>query len=602
MELGKSKIVIKSSGSGKYKTTWIYIPSKLANDTSFPFRDDEEILIEVLKDSMHITKNNKRSRTIREFGANSITLPKLIEKKAKENGDRTFLYFKEEKISFFDINARANQFANGILNLTRELHLKKPKISVLMNNSPVYLFLWFGILKSGCVAVNVNTTLREEHLSHILDDSDTELLVTDYKYIKVIEKLSNYLKKIKRVYIFNAPNTFQFDGIFYDFRSLIDTNEENPKVNIHDDDPIQINYTEGITGNPKGVLYRNLALSAINIGLELKKIGIKKDTKIYCPMPLFHGATQFYVIIPALFYDASVILTENFSVQRFWEEIRTYKPEVFVYFGGYLHALVYNSPNKLDRNHSIDFAYGFGAGVELWKSFENRFGINLFEFWSHMEGVGITMNTVGSKGGKSGSVGKPLDYVDLKIVDIFGNSLPAGLNNTGEIIVKSNLNYSLEYYKQPESTDVRINDDGWVCTGDFGYLDEEGFLYFMGKGNEIINKAGEKIYLKVIERTTNSHPSVFLSTCIPILNKSDSREEVILYAVKTENSSLTPEKLSRFLYHNLAFYHVPRYIAFKENLPVGPSTEYLKNEMRIEWETLKRKKNVWDNNIQDYIE
>jgi len=599
MELGKSKIVIKSSGNGKYKTTWIYIPSKIANDTSFPFGDDEEILIEVHGDSMVITKNNKRSRTIREFGINNVTLPKLLEKKAEENGERTFLYFNDEKISFFEINAKANQFANGIINITDELHLKKPKISILMNNSPFYLFLWFGILKSGCVAVNINTSLREEHLFHILNDSDTELIVTDYKYYKVIEKLANNLTKIKRIYIFNAPKNFQYNKLVHDFQSLVDLNEQNPKIKIYNEDPIQINYTEGITGNPKGVLYRNLALSAVNIGLELKNIGLKKDTTIYCPMPLSHGATQFYVIIPSLFYNASVILAENFSVQRFWEEVRIHRPEGFAYFGGYLHALIHNSPNKLDRNHSINWAYGFGAGVEQWRSFENRFGINLFEFWSQMEGVGITMNTIGSKGGKIGSVGKPLDFVDLKIVDTFGNPLSTG--NTGEIVVRSNMNYALEYYKQPEKTDVRISDDGWFFTGDFGYTDEEGFLYFMGKANEIISKAGEKIYLKDIERTTNSHPSVFLSTCIPILNETGSRGELILYAVKMENSTLTPEKLSRFLYHNLAFYHVPRYIAFKDTLPTGPSTEYLKNEMRIEWEKKTFKFNVWDNQIQDYI-
>jgi acyl-CoA synthetase (AMP-forming)/AMP-acid ligase II len=124
----------------------------------------------------------------------------------------------------------------------------------------------------------------------------------------------------------------------------------------------------------------------------------------------------------------------------------------------------------------------------------------------------------------------------------------------------------------------------------------------MGKANDIITKAGEKIYLKEIQRMTNSHPSVFLSTCIPILNETGSRGELILYAVKLANSALTPESLSRFLYHNLAFYHVPRYIAFKDTLPIGPSTEYRKSEMRIEWEQQKSKNNVWDNQIQDYIE
>ena len=108
MELGKSKIVNKRSGNGKYKTTWIYIPSKLANDSSFPFKVDEDVIIEVQKDSILITKDNSHSREMRKFGITTITLPKLLEKKAEENGDQTFLYFNKDKYSFYDINARAN--------------------------------------------------------------------------------------------------------------------------------------------------------------------------------------------------------------------------------------------------------------------------------------------------------------------------------------------------------------------------------------------------------------------------------------------------------------------------------------------------------------
>ncbi|MHA1459091.1 MAG: hypothetical protein ACTSQR_05435, partial [Promethearchaeota archaeon] len=171
-----------------------------------------------------------------------------------------------------------------------------------------------------------------------------------------------------------------------------------------------------------------------------------------------------------------------------------------------------------------------------------------------------------------------------------------------EIVVKSKFNRIFEYYKQPEIMDVRISDDGWIFTGDYGYVDDDNFLFFMGKKNEILLKAGEKVYLREIERMVNSHPSIYLSTCIPILNDSKSKIEVILYAVKVKNSSLTPEKLSDFLYHNLAYYHVPRYFGFLENLPIGPSTEYFKNEIRNEWENGIGKRRIWDNQIQDYLD
>ena len=219
-----------------------------------------------------------------------------------------------------------------------------------------------------------------------------------------------------------------------------------------------------------------------------------------------------------------------------------------------------------------------------------------------MEGVGITINTLGSSGGKMGSVGKPLNTLELKIVDSTGKKLLSGPDNIGEIIVKSKTNNTFEYYKQPKVSDVRIDEQGWVYTGDFGYVDNENYLFFMGKKNDIINRAGEMIYLKEIERLTNSHPSVYTSACFPLLNDSKSKTNMLLKVVKVKNSSITPKKLSDYLYHNLAYYHVPRFIGFLEHLPISPTTEYLRNEIKNEWEEIGGNKKIWDNQLQHYIE
>ena len=601
MEFGKSKIVIKPSGKGKYKTTWIYIPTKVAKDSSFPFENDEDVLIEIKNDSILITKDNIHSRTIKESGIANITLPKLLRKKAVENSDQVILYYRNEKLTYKDINEKSNQMAWGILDLVNKLNVKSPKISLMMSNCPDFLYSWFGTVKSGCVFVPINTALKGKNLEHVLNDSDTTILIIDYHFLKLINEVRSTLSKIKRIIVHNAPKNFEFNDEYLDFELLRSSNPENPEISIFEEDPIQIMYTEGITGKPKGVLYRKMVVTAVRVGYHLKKIGLSYDTKIYCPMPLFQGAAQFYVIIPSLFYNIPVVLAEKFDVNKFWDDIRTHSPTLFAYFGGYLLFLLYSNPSKFDRNHSLKWAYGFGASIELWKAFENRFGIKLYECYSHMEGVGITINTIGSYGGKMGSVGKPLDALDLRIVDSIGSELPAGPDNIGEIVVKSKNNNTFEYYKLPEVNDVRIDDDGWVSTGDFGYLDDDNFLYFMGKKNEIIYRAGETIYLREIERMANSHPSVYISACVPLVNDSKPKTEVILYVVKLKDSSLTPKKLSDFLYRNLAYYHVPRYIGFLENLPLSPSTEYLKNEIKNEWEKMVGKRKIWDNQLQDYI-
>ena len=601
MEFGKSKIVEKPSGKGKYKTTWIYVPTKVANDSSFPFKNDEEVLLEIKNDSIIIRRDNVHSRMIKEYGSGNETLPKLLRKKATENSNQVILYYENEKYTFKDINEKSNQIAWGILDLVHKLNVKNPNISLMMGNCPDFLYSWFGIVKSGCVFVPINTALKGKYLEHILDDSDTTILIIDHIFLKQFDELRLKLPKIKKIYIHNAPKDFEFNEDYLDFQLLKSSNVDNPKVSIFEEDPIHIMYTEGTTGKPKGVLYRNVLVTSINIGYQLKSIGLSYDTKIYCPMPLFQGAAQFYVIIPSLFYNIPVVLAQNFNVKNFWDDVRTHSHTVFTYYGGYLLYLLYNNPSKFDRKHPLKWAYGFAAGDELWKSFENRFGIKLYECYSHMEGVGITINTLGSYGGKMGSVGKPLDSLDLKIVDPNGNELSPGPDKIGEITVKSRTNVTFEYYKLPEISDVRISDDGWVYTGDFGYIDDDNFLYFKGKKNEIIYRAGEIIYLREIERMANSHPSVYISACIPFVNDLKPKTEVILYVVKLKGSTLTPKKLSDFLFHNLAFYHVPRYIGFLDNLPMSPTTEYLKSEIMNEWENIGSKRKIWDNQIQDYI-
>ena len=601
MEFGKSKIVIKPSGKGKYKTTWIYVPSKVAKDSSFPFKNNEEVLIEIKNGSILITKDNVSSRMIKEYGIDNLTLPKLLRKKAVENSNQVILYYGNEKLTFEDINQESNKIAWGIIDLVDRLNVKNPKISLMMSNCPDFLYSWFGTVKSGCVFVPINTALKGKDLEHVLNDSDTTILIMDYKFFEQFSEVRPTLTKIKRILVHDAPKNFEFNDEYLEFQLLRTSNLENPNVSIFEEDPIQIMYTEGITGKPKGVLYRNMVVTAINIGHQLKNIGLTPDTKVYCPMPLFQGAAQFYVIIPSLFYNIPVVLAENFDVNKFWDDVRTHSPSGFAYFGGYLLFLLYNNPSEFDRKHSLKWAYGFAASNELWKSFENRFGIKLYECYSHMEGVGITINTIGSSGGKMGSVGKPLDSLDLLIVDSNGNELPPGPDNIGEIAVKSKTNTIFEYYKLPEINDVRISDQGWVYTGDFGYIDDDSFLYFKGKKSEIISRAGEIIYLREIERMANSHPSIYISACVPVLNDSKPKTEVILYSVKVKNSSLTPKKLSAFLFHNLAYYHVPRYIGFLDNLPLSPSTEYLKNEIKNEWEKNTGNRKIWDNQLQDYI-
>jgi len=462
MKEAKSKITTKKSGNRGYKSAWIYIPSKIYKSDDFPFQDNEEVIIEIEAGSITISKNDERSRILRNFGTENATLPRLLEIKAKTNKDQPFLYFKDECYSYQDINNNSNKLAHGILELANKLDLKAPKISLLMETCPEFIFTWFGIAKAGCVFIPIDTLLRAKLLEHILKDSDTEVLIIDYKLLKKYLKISKNLPKIKKVLIHNAPDNFNFENYYTNFMSIITSNTQNPKINMHNEDPIEILYSEGVTGKPKGVVFRNVLRAGIALGYELRGIGFDVASKIYCPMSLSSSTAHFFVVLPSIFYDKSLIITEDFNASTFWKEIHKFQPDCFCYFGSHLTNLLYQTPKVNDRVHSIKFAFGFGAGIDLWQTFEERFRIPLYECWSHTEGIGVTINKLGSEGGKIGSIGTPVDFIDLKIIDSMGKELPPGPSNVGEIAVRRHSGAIFEYYRQPKKTDVIIGKDNWV--------------------------------------------------------------------------------------------------------------------------------------------
>ncbi len=600
MLVAKGKLTTKKSGNGGYKSVWIYIPSKICKDESFPFQDNEDVLIEIEDDTLVISKSDERSTIIRNYGLDNATLPKLLEIKASEKKDLPFLYFKDKVYSYQEINEFANQIAHGIRKVIEDMQLQKPKISVIMKNSPEFIFTWAAIIKADCIAVPIHPPLKPDFIEEIINNSDTEIVVLDYEFLSKFEKFEKQLTKVKIVYLRNTPEEFKFTSFYQDFQKLKTPNKENLKIDIINQDPVELSYSEGRNGKPKGIIFRNIVLPGIVLGLELKNLGIKQGDTLYCPFPLSQIAAHFYGIIPALFYDLKLIIAEEFKPSGFWEDVKRYKPTTFCYFGGYLTELLHYAPNINDRSHSLKMGFGFAAGLGNWDSFEKRFGIPLYECWSHFEAVGVTINRIGSRGGKIGSIGVPLDFTELKIVDSERNDVFP--NIIGEIAVRRKSQSLFEYYKHPDKEDVEIGDDGWVYTGTYGYVDFDGYLYYKGTKDECLHLGGETIFFHDIINIVNSYPHIIESTIIPIENGTTSNTELKLIAVKAKNKEITYEELSDFMYHNLAYFHVPRYIEFVDELPKGAIAEILKNQLIDEWDKGTSQRYTWDLKLNKFVD
>jgi crotonobetaine/carnitine-CoA ligase len=586
MKIGKGKISKKKSGNRGYSSIWLYIPSKIAKDGDFPFRDKEEVMIELKGEHMEIRKVYNLSDLTKPYGIKEPTIPKLVESKAEKNKEKPFIYFRDEIYSYYDTNLISNRIANGLIKQIKKLKLKSPNIALLFPNCPDALFCWFAIAKTGGVFVPINYQLEGELLEFVLNNSRSKILILDYEYFNSINEIYENLPQIKKIFIRNAPNDFIYTGKFVNFSELISGNSQNPETPITSFHPLEIMYTSGTTGKPKGILYRNYnTLSGISVGKLFEgSVFNEHITKFYCPLPLFQGLERYFLIIPIMFYDKSIIITENFEIKIFWNDVEKYKPEVFCYYGAHLISLINQPPSILDRNHSIQFAFGAGALKEIWETFERRFGVSIIETWALAEGIGITINNMGSKGGKLGSVGKPVRGIEIKIVNAEGEELPPGRDNIGEICARTRLPFELEYYNLRKETNTRKKDGRWVYTGDFGYKDQQGFLYYLGRKSDMIKRNNETFFAIDIELVANSHPLIVESAVFEVKNDS-AEKELKICAVIQKGVSITHEELYKFLEKNLAYFMVPRYIEFREELPKNANELIQKFILIDEWDS-----------------
>ena len=597
------KISTKTSKNG-YNSYWLYIPSKLINNKEFPFpfHDKERVDIEVTEDGkILVSKHNTLRDLINEYGLENASLSKVLESKAIENKKRPFLYFKEDVYSFEDANTNSNRIAHGIIKLLETIGLRKAnqkltrtvKVCAMLPNCPDFIFTWFGTSKARCTFIPIDINLKGDLLAEILNDAEADLLIIDYKFFTNFKQSYKNQSKFKKIVLRNAPKNFKYDSNIVPYEDIESKNEKNPGIEVKGRHEMEILYTSGTTGKPKGLLFRNYyVLTGSNMGKEMERVGLKDKSIIYCPLPLFHGLAHLLVVFPALFYNASVVLAEKFDAKTFWEDIKKYNVNGIIYFGNILQDLINQPPTKSDRQHSIEWAFGFGMSKDNWESFENRFDIPIYEGWTLTEAVGITVNKAGSKGGKIGSVGKPVSGYDIKIVDESGNKLPPGINNIGEIVARSTIPIPLEYYKiEGVKTTAQ---DSWFNTGDYGYRDQDGFYYYMGRKSDLIHSQGERFFASEIENFVNSHPYVLECAAFGIENGKRSDEDIKLCVVLKKPGSISVEELYDYINMNLANFMVPRFIQLREELPKTSTNFIQKFLLKKEWQDKLSQDNTWD--------
>lgn len=529
---------------------------------------------------------------MRDYPLEMRTTGRFLAEKAASNQVKPLLRCEGQDWSYEEVHKLTNRYANGFAHLGIR---KGTHVAVMLPNCVEYFGVVWGLGKLGAVSVPLNTAAKGELLKYFIEQSNSEWIVVDEEWEDRLAEILPSLKKVKGCLRLGRSNTpasvlAQGGSDLIELKTL--ENEKDDDVDqslVTYQDPHLIMYTSGTTGPSKGVYLPHSQGHAVGRILA-KEFGYRDDDVIYTCLPLFHGNAWNYSCYPALWADATIAVSPRFSGSRFWDEIRKTGATQFNALGVMISILLKQPPSPDDKSHSVRQCMALPLSRETYRVFKDRYGVDITSLYALTETFPSTLFRPGDPEEKGASAGKVSEYADLQILDENDIPLPAG--QTGEICVRPREPWimMLGYYNMPEATAGAMR-NMWIHSGDRGYLDDDGYLYFVDRTKETIRRRGENISAYEVEMLAARHPDVLEIAAVPV--SSDlSEDDVMIYVVLREGSTLSHAELINFCAENMAYFMVPRYVHFVSEIPKTPSEKIEKYKLK-QW-AAEHKAELWD--------
>lgn len=515
---------------------------------------------------------------MQEYPQDERVLTHIIENKARQYPDHVVFQFRDDPITFAELNEGINKAANGFLSLGIK---KGDKVAIMLNNCVEFLYAWFGLNKIGAVEVPINVALKGEGLTYQIVQSDSVALVADTVFLDRLGGVSDDLNTLNHAIFLNISDEFSLpkwkgmESLW--FEKLMDHPADTPDVTVNFNDMASILYTSGTTGRSKGVEMSHHYWYDI-WSESVKYSRYTEDDVLYTGLPFFHGNAQGITIGPAILADAKAVIVERFSASSLFDDCRRWECTEANYIGGIIPILMKQAEKEEDGDNPVRLMVGAAAPVDIWHDFEARFKTKLLEVYGMTECYCCLVNPYDEP--RPGSCGKPITGWKVKLVDDNDNEVAAG--EIGEFIAQPQRMFvgTTGYYKQIEPT-LEFFSNLWMHTGDLGRMDEDGYFYFVDRKKQALRRRGENISSFEVEAVINANP-VILESCIVGVPSDVGEEDVKAVVVLKEGEELSEKELIEWCEPRMAYFAIPRYIAFRSELPKTPSERVEKYKLKNE--------------------
>jgi len=468
----------------------------------------------------------------------------------------------ETELTYAELDERSARLAT----LLRERGLRPgDRVGVMLPNVPEFTIGDYGVLRAGCVVVPMNVLLKRREIAFYLEDSGARLLLAWHGFSA---EARSGAEDAGAAVVEVEPTAFAATLAEHEpSAELLDTDEEDTAV---------ILYTSGTTGKPKGaeLTHRNLFGNADVSSRTTCEIAA--GDVVLGSLPLFHSFGQTVSMNASLMAGACLTLVPKFDPA---EALATMQRDRVTHFYGV--PTMYGALLHHPERESFDTAAlrtcitgGAAMPVEVLRGFEEAFGAIVLEGYGLSETSPVSSSNHPDRERKPGSIGTPLEGVEMQVVD--EDDEPVAQGEVGEIVIRGQ-NVMKGYWQRPEATAEAMR-GGWFHSGDMAKVDEDGYFFIVDRKKDLIIRGGYNVFPREVEEVLYEHPKIREAAVVGIPN-DHLGEEIGAAVVLHDGEEVDPEEVGSYVRERLAAYKYPRLVWFVEELPKGPTGKILKREI-----------------------
>lgn len=505
------------------------------------------------------------------------TIQQLVAQWSRRTPDRPALTGNGRTWTHADLDRDTERLGAGLR--AAGLH-PGDRVAVFASNHPAVVLTWLACARTGIVSSVINQFLKARELAWVLGHLGARLAIAGPDEVETVTQALTLAGMDIPVHVIDGgSNTPTFDELLAD--------EANAGAHPSPDDILEITFTSGTTGNPKGAVFDHRA-HIYSCSASIERYRWTADSVGFTMMPLFHAGGIRVSVLPALMAGGHAIIGQ-FSLTHFWDDTRTYGITHFATIDTILILLMKQDARPDDQD--VPLRVGMGAGPpEVLSAFEDRFDMDFQQAYGMTECSMVLTSPAPSAQAERAAlqqqrrlvpsanyVGVPLgDRTEIRLVDAAGHDVPD--DTVGEFVIRS-PGMLREYYNDDEGTRLILR-DGWLHSGDTGLRSSQnGAYYYVDRSKDMIRRSGENIAPRQVEEVLVAHPSIAMAAVHPVPDEL-RMQAVKAVIVRTEGSGLTADELWCWCDDRLADYKVPRYIEFVDQLPLTSTGKIVKSQLR----------------------